>query len=342
MPPSTFTQTTRSEAASKQAPEAQGASFLQWTLIATVFVTITYFFGFVDLFIRGTFINGLCSAAEWAWQAWNPGANQEHSRLVPLISIGLVWYHRKKIRLAPKTSNIYGLLFVVAGIALFLLAARCLQPRFALISLPFLLYGSVLFVWGKAVARTVQFPCAFLFFMVPIGAMEQATFQLQFIITAAIGHLSNLFGISIRAVGTTLTAVDGTFNFAIAEGCSGVRSLTAMTMLTAVYVHLAQKQLWKKVSILGLSIAFAIVGNIGRIFTVVLVAKFIDADLAAGLYHDYSGFVFFPIAVAAMVAVSNLFNADWKNLYRRYYLSEDQRIRKAEEQRTGGPVSYDY
>ena len=342
MPASTLSPRDHSEQVSRRISSNRLPNLVPWLFAGTIVATLTYFFGFVDLFIRGTYVNGLCSAAEWAWQAWNPEANQEHSRLVPLISAGLAWHHRKKIRLAPKSCAPSGLLFVAVGIGLFLLSARCLQPRFALLSLPFLIYGSVLFVWGKSVARSIRFPCAFLLFMVPIAAMEQATFRLQFIITTAIGHLSQLFGISIRAVGTTLTAADGTFNFAIAEGCSGVRSLTAMTMLTAVYVHLAQKVVWKKLSILGLSIGFAIVGNIGRIFTVVLVAKFVDPDLAAGLYHDYSGFVFFPIAVAAMVAVSNLFNADWKSLYQRYYLSEDQRIRKAEEQRTGGPVSYDY
>src|SRR5205807_6254943 len=109
------------------------------------------------------------------------------------------------------------------------------------------------------------------------------------------GFLSNLVGIKIDAVGTTLTAVNGDFNFQIAEGCSGVRSLTAMTMLTAIYVHLTQRKLWKKTVILTFSILFAIVGNIGRLFTVVLVAKFIDPKLASGIYHDYSGYVFFPI-----------------------------------------------
>jgi exosortase len=277
-------------------------------LLLTVLGTLIYFFGYVHLFVKGTFASGACSTAVWAWQAWNPGMNQEHSKLVPLISLALVCYDWQKIREAVKQGSNKGLIFVGLGIILFLLSARCLQPRLALASVPFFIYGSVLYVWGPAVARIVLFPCAFLIFLIPVAAIEQATFRLQFVITGAIGFLSNLVGIKIDAIGTTLTAADNSFTFAIAEGCSGIRSLIAMTMLTAVYVHVSQDRLWKKALILAFSVIFAIAGNIGRLFTVILVARFIDPKLAAGIYHDYSGYVFFPIAVMAMLLFSKLLN----------------------------------
>jgi exosortase len=278
--------------------------------LGAIVATLVYFFGFVPLFVKGVFTSGVSSAAAWAWQAWT--GNQEHSKLVPPISLALVWYHRKKIKNAEKRGSNSGLLFVAMGIALFLLSARCLQPRFALASIPFLIYGSVLYLWGKQVARIVLFPCAFLIFMVPVAAIEQGTFRLQFIITEIIGFLSNLVGIKIQALGTTLTAADHSFNFQIAEGCSGIRSLTAMAMITAVYVHLTQNKFWKKITIFVLSIVFAILGNVGRIFTVILVAKFINPDLASGIYHEYSGFLFFPIALIAMFFFSKLLNLHWQ------------------------------
>ena len=300
-------------------------SSLEWTknnphgvlLLATIIGTLVYFFGYAPLFIRGTFISGTGSVAVWAWQAWTsgPAGSQEHSRLVPLIFLGLVWYHRKEIKNAVKIGSNSGLIFIAVGIALFLLSARCLQPRLALGSLPFLIYGGVLYLWGKQTARIILFPCAFLIFLIPFGAIEQATFRLQFVITAAIGVLSKLVGLHIDAVGTTLTATDGRFNFMIAEGCSGIRSLTAMAMITAIYVHVTQDRLWKKILIFALSVVFAIVGNIGRLFSVVVVAKFIDPKLAAGIYHDYSGYFFFPIALLAMVGFSKLINANWRERF---------------------------
>jgi exosortase len=286
---------------------------LSAVLIATITATFVYFFAIVPLFVRGTFISGATSVFGWAWQAWNPGANQEHSKVVPLIFLGLIWYHRKKIAAAPKQGDNRGLFFVAIGIVLFVLAARCLQPRLALGALPFLIYGSVFYLWGKQMARIILFPCAFLIFLIPFGAVEQATFRLQFVITAAIGFLSKLVGLHVDAIGTSLTASDNRFNFMIAEGCSGIRSLTAMAMLTAIYVHVTQDRFWKKVVIFLFSVVFAIIGNIGRLFGIVLFARFIDPQLAAGIYHDYSGWLFFPIALLAMYLFARFVNTKFFN-----------------------------
>jgi exosortase len=147
-------------------------------------------------------------------------------------------------------------------------------------------------------------------FAIPFAVLEQATFRLQFVVTGAVTLLAKLIGIKIAAVGTTLTAADRSFDFEIAEGCSGIKSIIAMSMLTAVYVHVTQREMWKKALIFAASVPFAIVGNIGRIFTVVLVARFIDKDIAGGIYHDYSGFVFFPVALGAMVLFARLLNTD--------------------------------
>lgn len=244
----------------------------------------------------------------WAWARYEPQYNFEHGKLIPLIFFGLLYYHRKELWNAPKSSNNWGLLFIFIGAAFYCLGARTLQARVGMFSIPFLIYGSVLFLWGSRVARIVLFPCAFLIFMIPVAALEQATFKLQFLITGIASAFCNLIGIKIYAVGTTLHAMDDSFGFEIAEGCSGIRSLMALLMLSAVYVHLTQKELWKKIVIFGMSTLFAIIGNAGRIVTILLMAKFISPKLAGGIYHEYSGFIFFPIALGAMVFFSKLLN----------------------------------
>jgi exosortase len=276
-------------------------------LLAGVGAVAFYFFA-----IFHPFVEGKQTTAKWALDAWQ--FNQAYGAMVPWIALGLFWYHRDDLKKTAAAGSNAGLAPLIFGIFAFIIGVRCLQPRFALVSIPFLLYGAIRFVWGQASARVVLFPCAFSVFMVPVGALEQATSNLQFIITGIVGTLSHLLGIAILAVGTTLTATDGSFNFEIAEGCSGIRSITAMTMLTAVFVHLTQDRLWKKVLIFACSLLFAIIGNVGRIFTVVLVAKFYDTKFAAGIYHDYSGYVFFPIALLAMLGFSQFVNLDFRKL----------------------------
>lgn len=274
---------------------------------AGVVATLYYFFWTLHPFAYGSI-----SAARWARAAWNPEGNQTYGCLVPPIALGLFYYHREALARAPGGGEALGLAPLLLGVALFALSVRCLNPRMALASVPFLLYGGIRFVWGRAASRAILFPCAFLVFMIPVAALEQATSGLQFLVTGTVGWLSRLLGISILTLGTTLTATDGSFNFEIAEGCSGIHSVTAMMMLTAVYVHLTQDRLWKKVLIFSGSLVFAIFGNIGRIFSIVLLAKYYDRKLAAGLYHDYSDVLFFPAAILAMLFFAHLVNLGFR------------------------------
>lgn len=282
-----------------------GGWFMQNRLAALFLLGIAavwfYFYGVYE-----PFYNYSRSALIWAHEAWN--GNQEFGRLVPIIAAGLVFVNRHKLVQAKGEGSFLGLPVVVLGLFIFFISVRTVQPRIALASIPFLIYGSVLYTAGKRAAGVIFFPAIFLFFMIPVAALEQATFSLQFIITRVVGALSMMVGIGIEAMGTNLIASNGTFRFEIAEGCSGINSLTAMTMLTAAYVHLTQDRLWKKGVIFLCSLLFAIIGNIGRIFTIILVARFYDPNVASGLYHDWSGYVFFPIAVVAMLIFSKLLN----------------------------------
>ncbi|MEO5721228.1 MAG: exosortase/archaeosortase family protein, partial [Chthoniobacterales bacterium] len=226
-------------------------------LLASVAATFVYFYGILPLYA------GL-PIGHWAWLRYKPEYNQEHSKLIPAVFLFLLWYHRESLTKARKAGSNWGLLLIGVGVLFYVVAARALQARLAIAGLPFLFTGVLLFVWGKEVARILLFPSLFLVFLVPLGAIEQMSFKLQFIITGSVQWLSSIFGINVYAVGTTLRAVDGSWGFDISEGCSGIRSLIAMVMITAIYVHLVEKQLWKKVTIFGMSVIFAIIGNVGR------------------------------------------------------------------------------
>jgi exosortase len=271
-------------------------------LVSTIFATLIVFFCALKLYAGAPIM-------VWAWEHWLPNLNQEHGKLVIPISLALVWYHRQKLLAAPKKGSNWGLLFVVAGVALVLLGMRAHEARILMLAIPALIFGVVLFLWGKQVARILAFPIAFLVFMIPVGALQQTSFRLQFLITNTVGALSRLLGIKIYAVGTTLRAMNGAWGFDIAEGCSGIRSLVAIIMLTAIYAHIFEKEWWKKLVLLALSVAFAVIANAGRIFTIILIARAGYPDLAGGIYHEYSGFISFPIALLAMYLSHKLLNA---------------------------------
>ena len=310
-----------------------GANVLPALLLAGCAGVMVYFFGFFYIFKNGTETTAL-----WSWRSWNAENNQEHSVFVLPIAIYLLWHHRGKIRQARKTPSNAGLAWLLAGVVMFVAAIRMIDARTAILAFPVIIYGWVLFLWGREVARVFIFPCLFLLFTVPVGGVVQGTVWLQLHVSSAVQILSSLIGVQIVTEGTGLRAVDGTFNFDIAEGCSGIRSLMAMITLSALYVHFTQRETWKQWVIFAGSILFALIGNIGRVFSVVVVARFISEKLAGGLYHDYSAFIFFPIAVGAMLGFARLLNTDWRKVAADAVKPE----RPVPGKKSGGPISYDY
>ncbi|MFL6301599.1 MAG: exosortase/archaeosortase family protein, partial [Terriglobales bacterium] len=262
---------------------------------------LIYFFGFLPLFT-----NGRVSTWVWGWQAWKPETYYEHAKLIPLIVAFLVWPSRDKLKAAPIGSSRWGWLFIALGLFLFVAAARTLQPRIALTAIPFLLYGIVLYVWGKHVARVLLFPIAFLLFMVPLNFLTQATARLQFLETNTATAICNFFGMHLYSIGTAVHA--STFQFEVDEGCSGIRSLMAIAMLSAIYGHLTQDRLWKKILIFGAALVFAIVGNACRLVSIFVVAALFGQDIAGGPYHNISGYLSFPFAIGAMLLFGKLLN----------------------------------
>src|SRR5437762_6716718 len=272
-------------------------------LCAAIVVTFIYFFGWLHLFT-----NGRRATWTWGWQAWNPETNYEHAKFIPIIVAFLIWYDRDKLKNAPIGSSRWGWMFIGIGLFLFVAGARTLQARMTLTALPVLLFGIVLYVWGKAIARVLLFPIAFLLFMVPLNFLTQSTFRLQFIETGVASAICNVIGVQVDTVGTMVTSSDNAFHFQVDEGCSGIRSLMAIAMFSAIYGHLTQDKLWKKIAIFVASLFFAVIGNAGRLVSVFVVGRFFGQDLAGGPYHAVSGFISFACAFIAMVLFGKLLN----------------------------------
>ena len=72
----------------------------------------------------------------------------------------------------------------------------------------------------------------------------------------------------------------------------------------------------------------------------------LDAKTATGLYHDYSGLVFFPVAVIAMVAFGNLLNRDWSAIFSGWFSAQPakdaQPAAAPKNPKPKKPLRYDY
>ncbi len=292
------------------------------------------------------------STWRWAREAWNEANDLEHGPLILPGAIVVAWLQRHDFAAAVKRESWAGLVPLLFGIFVFIVAARAQQPRYALVALPILIGGAVWFVWGWPTARVAAFPCILLLFMVPVGFILGHTQPLQNLVASIVTGVSNLVGVGVNREGVALIARDGSFRCEVAGGCSGIRSLIAMTMLSLLYAHFNERVFWKKVAIFAATLPFTVIGNIVRVFTIVLVSKWFGQDVGTGPWHDISGFIItIPIAVGAMIGFHELLELDWSRWIKTATSPAAPRTKAAKDDivpddqtkpSAPSPISYDY
>lgn len=294
-------------------------------------LVVAFFYGVLPIFEAA---HG-ATPFKWLWQCWQSDKlDYEHGKLIPIAVVLLVWRQRKRIAAEEADPKWWGLLILVAGILLFLASARTLQPRLSLGAFPFLVLGGAIYAHGVGMARLLMFPSFLIYFGIPIPGLIQATTGLQVIATKGAYEIITLAGIDASVAGTNITSnSDGAWGFDIAGGCSGVRSLMALTLIAAVYGHLVHKALWKKVVLFVFSFPLAIVANTFRVASIIFIAEFIDPEFAGSLYHDYSGFLFFPFGLVGLVMCSKILD------FSRHFGKRVSVVKKVDDEPEGVEVA---
>jgi exosortase len=299
------------------------ANPLELALLVSLVTTLIYFYlGYKPL------SGGYMSFGRWTEEAWGKENDLEHGPLILPGAIIVAWLHRADFARALKQPSWMALWALMPGILFFVAAVWTQQARVALVALPILIVGSVWFVWGWECAKIAVFPSGLLLFMIPIGYLLGYTEPLQRLVAVVVERMSDFVGIAVDRDGVKLESPDGSIRCEVAGGCSGIRSIVAMTMLSLLYVHFSERPLWKKGLILAMTLPFAVVGNVFRVFTIVLVAKWFGNAAATGPWHDISGFIVtIPIAVMSMIWFGELLDRDWSGLKRKLLARDEVRRR---------------
>ena len=243
-----------------------------------------------------------------AWMAFvfrEPREDMAHGWIVPLFSIALLWYRRRELSRAVGAPSWKGALCVAAGLFLFWVGARGDQVRITQIALFWTLWSLSYALCGWNFARLTLFPAAFLLFTVPLSFLDIFTVKLRFLTSAIAAAFLNGVAIPVVRTGTGLHCLAGEgFNLDVADPCSGLRSIFALSALTAAYAYVTQRTLLRKWILFVCAVPVAILGNLVRIVSIAVVAKFCGQEVATGFYHDYSGYVVFVVGILAIMQIA--------------------------------------
>jgi exosortase len=247
----------------------------------------------------------------WKMPEW------EHCWLVPLAVAGLVFYRRGQLAELPVGGAWLGLAALLGAFFVYWVGYLADNVYVGYMSLLAFTGSAVLWMLGWSWLRALLFPVAFLAFMFPLPFMDNfLAFPLRiFMSTVSVAFL-NLVGLPCLQSGTAIVsapdfaagiAAGQRFAVDVADPCSGIRSLFALMMVSALYGYLVMDRAWQKWIIFLASIPLAVAGNFARIIMLTLGTITLGPETAIGsleeptFFHMASGFLVFAVALGGML-----------------------------------------
>jgi exosortase len=157
-----------------------------------------------------------------------------------------------------------------------------------------------------AVFSGVVFPWAFLILMIPIPAIifNQITFPLQILASKVAAVLLPLAGVPVLREGNIINLP--AMPLAVAEACSGIRSLMSLITLAIIYGYLMETRIWVRIVLALASIPIAVAANSFRIVGTGLVVQYWDPERAEGFFHVFSGWLIFLLSLLLLIGLHQL------------------------------------
>ncbi|MDH3664665.1 MAG: exosortase A [Alphaproteobacteria bacterium] len=232
---------------------------------------------------------------------WQAATTYNHCFLVLPIALVLIWMKRAQLAaLMPRHEPLA--LIALLGFAFLWLIGRAGQIQlFEHLALVGMAISVIIALLGRQIARTIAFPLAFLFFMVPFGDVFVPALQ-QFTANFSVALL-RVADIPVFHDGIMIETPSGLFE--VAEACAGIRFLIANVMVGALFAYLALTRPWKWVLFMALAVVLPIVANGLRAFGIILIAYLTDNQYAAGVDHLVYGWGFFAAVMLAFLAIGN-------------------------------------
>jgi EpsI family protein len=242
----------------------------------------------------------------WGYQWTDPRSECEHGWLILGLSIWLFWRNvRARSREHGVGSKEQGtehqwtclpVAAMLAGLAVHLLGYLMQQGRLSIVGLLLFAWGGLALAGGRRWGRAAAFPLAFMIFAIPLNVLDTVGFYLRLSVIDVAWHLAQWVHIDVIRNGTQLLSPGGTYQYDVAAACSGMRSLMALAALSLLLGYLNFRSWWARAFIGLLCFPYAFVGNVVRIFAIIVAAAW-RGQGAGEKTHDVMGFGVFVIVL---------------------------------------------
>lgn len=151
------------------------------------------------------------------------------------------------------------------------------------------------------------FPLFYLALLLPLPGwiIDQFTAPLKLLVSVLSFGVVEPMGIPIVREGVTMTA--GPYQLLVEDACSGLNSLIGLIAITLFYIYLLRNAGWRySLFLLCLIVPVAILANVLRIVTLILLTYHFGDAVGQGFLHVTAGLFLFAVALVLMFAIDNV------------------------------------
>jgi exosortase len=232
---------------------------------------------------------------------FNDSLNMEHGPLVAPVAAYMVWQKWDKLKQIPAAPTAWGLVLVFLGVFQSVVAKAMQGLWGSEIGFLFCLAGCILTFRGAVTLRELAHPLVLLLLMIapPMYFYGSMTLQLQLLASRVAEVSLESLGYSVLREGNILELVGE--RLSVAEACSGIRSLLALTFMCATYSYFWVPKNRIRVFLMMSVIPIAILCNSGRIVLTGIVSQY-NRELAHGVLHATFGYASLIIGAFLILA----------------------------------------
>ncbi len=268
--------------------------------------------------------------AQWIWDSTTSADGQkdwQHCYLVPFAFGFLVYVQRQKLAQLPIAGSWVGLGVILLSLLIYWVGFKADNIYLGFISFQVIIAGLIMWFFGLRWMWSLAFAWAFLVFLYPLPFLDNwLALPLRLVMSEASVHTLNLLGIgAVKSGSSILSASDpvagipigARFSVDVAAACSGIRSLFALMMVSALFGHLTQKGLVRQSLLFLSSIPLAVFANLVRIIMLTVGTLAMGAATAIGtnekpsFFHELAGYIVFAVGLGGLFGVSWLLNLDY-------------------------------
>jgi exosortase len=279
---------------------------------AVLFVALFQFYGVAHS------VNDNTSLFTWTAAAWGNkdvygGSVYWQGWVIPLVVGFLIWRQRKALAEVRLRTSWFGLVLVVAGLALHWAGLKSEQARISLMGMLLTLWAMPLFLGGWRLAWLLLFPVSLLMFCIPFYFLDVFVYPIRDFTMDVAARLLNAFELFGDNQGAEFSVgYENPVHFVVLDAYSSIHAALGISALTVIAGHLTQRTVLMQFLFLLLALPVAVVGNLTRILMVAVVGVS-AGQAAADTALKFSGIIVYGVALLLLAGAARLLRPyEWR------------------------------